>query len=107
MRRPGRKALNQNQSSFAAIARILMISTVKNLWLALDVQERISRILKRIDFFLISQTEMLLTIFRDLLANNRMQAKVLHCEIEGRGSTKFSYISPKIHNFLTYPLTQY
>jgi len=50
---------------------------------------------------------MLLTIFRDLLANNRMQAKVLHCEIEGRGSTKFSYISPKIHNFLTYPLTQY
>ena len=45
----GLLSMNRNQSSFAAIAGILMISRLKELWLALDVQERISRILKRID----------------------------------------------------------
>jgi hypothetical protein len=94
--------MDQNQSSFAAIAGILMISTVKNLWLALDVQERISRILKRIDFFLSGQTEMLSTVDRNLFVYIRQQAKVLPSEIEGPVSLKFSYISPKIHNSLTY-----
>ena len=49
----GRWWTNQNQSSGAPNACVLMVSTISERWVALDVQERISRILKRIDFFLL------------------------------------------------------